>query len=68
MDFAIIAAPLFKITRKDSGYKKDTATGAADCSGGLGAILMQVDINGNHYAISFASRQLKDHEKNFLFC
>ncbi len=33
--------------------------------GGLGAILTQVDKNGNHYAISFASRQLKDHEKNY---
>ncbi len=101
-DFAIIAAPLFKVTRKDSGYKNDTlppdalhafrvlqqqltsdlvmafprsdrqyalitdaATGTADFSGGLGAILTQVDKNGNHYAISFASRQLKDHEKNY---
>ncbi len=24
-----------------------------------------MDDNGNHYAISFASRQLKDHEKNY---
>jgi RNase H-like domain found in reverse transcriptase len=102
-DLVIIAAPLFKVTRKDSGYKNgplppdalhaikvvqkpltsdlvmafprsdrkyalitDTATGTADFSGGLGAILMQVDTNGNNYAISFASRQLKDHEKNYL--
>jgi hypothetical protein len=96
-DFAIIAASLFKVTRKDSGYKNGplppdalhtfkvlqqqltsdrvmafprsdrqyAATGTADFSGGLGAILMQVDKNGNHYAISFASRQLKDHEKNY---
>jgi hypothetical protein len=92
-DFAIIAAPLFKLTRKDSRYKNgplppdalhafkvlqqqltsdpvmafprsdrkyalitDAATGTADFSGGLGAILTQVDTNGNHYAISFASR------------
>jgi hypothetical protein len=98
-DFAIIAAPLFRVTRKDSGYKSgpfppdglqafnvlqqqltsdpemafprsdrqyalitDAATGTANFSGGLGAILTQVDNNGNHYAISFASRQLKDHE------
>jgi hypothetical protein len=102
-DLVIIAAPLFKVTRKDSVYKNgplppdalhafkvlqkpltsdpvmafprsdrkyalitDTATGTADFSGGLGAILMQVDTNGNNYAISFASRQLKDHEKNYL--
>jgi hypothetical protein len=31
----------------------------------LGAILTQIGEHGNHYAISFASRQLKDHEKNF---
>ncbi len=83
-DFVIIAAPLFKVTRKDSGYKSgpllpdalhafkvlqqqltsdpvmafphsdrqytlitDTATGSADFSGGLGAILTQMDKNGN---------------------
>ncbi len=101
-DFATIAAPLFKVTRKDSGYKNgplppdalhafkilqqqlvsdpvmafpradrqyalitDAATGTADSPGGLGAILTQIDKEGNHYAISFASRQLKDHEKNY---
>ena len=101
-DFAIIAAPLFKVTRKDSGYKSgplppdalhafkvlqqqltsdpvmafprsdrqyalitDAATGSADVTGGLGAILTQMDQHGNHYAISFASRQLKDHKKNY---
>ncbi len=96
-DFAIIAAPLFRVTRKDSGYKSgplppdalhafkvlqqqltsdpvmafprsdiaDAATGSADFSGGRGAILTQMDKNGNHYAISFASRQLKDHQKNY---
>jgi hypothetical protein len=101
-DYAILTAPLFKVTRKDSGYKSgplppdalhafkvlqqqltsdpvmafpradrqyalitDAATGSADFSGGLGAILTQMDKNGNHYAISFASRQLNDHEKNY---
>jgi hypothetical protein len=43
----------------------DAATGSADFTGGLGAILTQMDEYGNHYAISFASRQLKDHEKNY---
>ncbi len=101
-NFAIGAAPLFKLTRKDSGYKggplpeeakaafvtlrkqlisepvmafprldrqyaliTDAATGTADTPGGLGAILTQVDKDGKFYAISFASRQLKDHEKNY---
>ena len=43
----------------------DAATGTADSPGGLGAILTQIDKEGNHYDISFASRQLKDHEKNY---
>jgi hypothetical protein len=101
-DFALIAAPLFRLTRKDSGYKSgslpdkalkafyilqkqltsepvmgfpkadrqyalitDTATGTADTPGGLGAILTQVDKEGNFHAISFASRQLKDHENYY---
>jgi hypothetical protein len=44
----------------------DAAIGMADTPGGLGAILTQVNKNGNFYAISFVSRQLKDHEKNYL--
>jgi hypothetical protein len=101
-NFAIVVAPLFKLTRKDSGYKggplpeeakaafvtlrkqlisepvmafprldrqyaliTDAATGTADTPGGLGAILTQVDKDGKFYAISFASSQLKDHEKNY---
>jgi hypothetical protein len=43
----------------------DTSTGTADSPGGLGAILTQVDEHGNHYAIYFVSRQLKDHEQNY---
>jgi len=99
LDFAIIAAPLSKVTRKDSGYKNgplppdtmhtfkvlqqqlmsepvmvfphsethyalitEVATGTADSSSSLGAILTQID---DHFAISFASRQLKDHEQNY---
>ncbi len=43
----------------------DTATGTAETPRSLGAILTQVNKEGNFYAISFASRQLKDHEKNY---
>jgi len=43
----------------------DVATGTADTPGGLGAILTQVDKEGNFHAIMFASRQLKDHEKYY---
>jgi hypothetical protein len=99
-NFAIIATPLFKLTRKDSGYKggplpkeamdafyilqnslvsepvrafppadrqygliTDTVTGTAKTAGGLGIILTQKDQFDNFYAISYAARQLKDHEK-----
>ncbi len=101
-NFAIIAVPLFHLSKKDSGYKgdplpKDTmaasctlqnlltsepilafpradqqyalitddAMGTADTAGGLGAILTQKDEFDNYFAVSYASRQLKDHEKNF---
>ena len=43
----------------------DAGTGTLDTPGGLGAILTQIDKDCNHFAISFASRQLKDHEKNY---
>jgi len=101
-DFSIIAAPLFKATRKDSAYKggqlppdalkafyilqkqlvsdpivqfprsdrkyaliTDASTGTATIAGGLGAILTQIDKEGRFHVISYASRQLKDHEKNY---
>ncbi len=43
----------------------DAGTGTADTAGGLGAILTQKDEFDNYYAISYASRQLKDHKKNY---
>jgi RNase H-like domain found in reverse transcriptase len=100
--FAIIAAPLFKLMCKDSGYKggplpieamdafcilknslvsesvmafpradcqyaliTDATTSTADTAGGLCTILTQKDQFDNFYAISYASRQLKDHKKNY---
>ncbi len=47
------------------GLITDAATGTADSAGGLGAILTQMNEHGNHYTISFASRQLKDHENHY---
>jgi hypothetical protein len=86
-DFATIAAPLFKVTTKDSGYKSrplppdalhafkilqqqltsdpvmafpradrqyalitDAATGTSDTPGGLGAILTQIDKQGDTFS------------------
>jgi len=43
----------------------DSATGTADTTGGLDAISTQKDQFENFYAISYAPRQLKDHEKNY---
>jgi hypothetical protein len=39
----------------------DAATSTADTPGRLWAILTQVEKEGNFYAISFTSQQLKDH-------
>jgi hypothetical protein len=59
--------PVMAIPRSDRQYAliTDAATGSADFTGCLGAILTQMDEHGNHYAILFASRQLKDHEKSY---
>ncbi len=43
----------------------DAATGTTDTAGSLGAILTQKDEFNNFYAISYASRQLKEYEKNY---
>jgi hypothetical protein len=60
----LISEPVMAFPRTDRQYAliTDAATGTADTPGGLGAILTQVD-----YAISFASRQLKDHKKLLAF-
>jgi hypothetical protein len=59
--------PVMAFPKADRQYAliTDAATGTADTPGRLGAILTQVDKDGNFYAISFASKQLKDHEKNY---
>jgi hypothetical protein len=55
------------IPRADCQYTliTDAATGTADTASSLGAILTQKDQFDNFYAISYASRQLKDQEKNY---
>ncbi len=64
----LISEPVIAFPRADQQYTliTDAATGTADTSGGLGATLTQVDKAGNFYATSFASQQLKYHEKNYL--
>ncbi len=60
--------PVMAFPRADLQYAliTDAATGTSETPGGLGAILTQIDQQGNHYAISFASRQLKDPKKIIL--
>jgi hypothetical protein len=63
----LVSEPVMAFPCLDRQYALVTnaATGTADTPSGLGAILTQVDRNGRFYAISFASRQLKDLEKNY---
>jgi hypothetical protein len=63
-----VSDPVMAFPRADHQYAlfTDDATGTANSAGGFGTILAQMDEHGNHYAISFASRQLKDHEKKLL--
>ena len=43
----------------------DTSTGTAEIEGGMGHILAQIDKKGVFLALSYASRQLIKHEKNY---
>jgi hypothetical protein len=63
----LVSEPFMAFPRTDRQYTLITnaATGTVDRPRGLGVILAQVDQQGKFYAISFASRQLKDHEKNY---
>jgi hypothetical protein len=63
----LISEPVmaFPITDWQYALITDATTSTADTPGGLRAILTQVDQHRKFYALSFASRQLKDHEKNY---
>ena len=43
----------------------DASTGTAEIEGGMGAILAQIDNKGVFHALSYASKQLIKHEKNY---
>ena len=101
-DFALVTAPLTRLTRKNAGWRAgplpndalqafhqlqtilcsepvlafprrnrpyalivDAAVGDDKHDGGLGAILAQLDEQGHHRVVAYASRKLKDHEKNY---
>jgi hypothetical protein len=64
---SLTSEPVMAFPRADRQYTliTDAATGAAATACGLGAILTQKDEFDNFYAISYASQQLKDHQKNY---
>jgi hypothetical protein len=43
----------------------DASTGTDQIEGGMGAILCQIDKKGKFHVISYASKQLIKHEKNY---
>jgi RNase H-like domain found in reverse transcriptase len=63
---SLVSKPVMAFPHADRQYAliTDAATGTDDTAGGLGVILTQKDKFDNFYAISYASCQLKDHNKN----
>ena len=64
---ALISEPVVAYPRNDRPYALivDSATGNEKKDGGVGAILCQADDKGNFNVISYASRALSKHEKNY---
>ena len=64
---ALSSSPLVAFPRSDRQYAliTDAACGDDTNPGGMGAILTQIDTNGCFYVISYASRKLLKHEKNY---
>ena len=62
----LVAAPVVQYPRREGKFTlhTDGCTGDAKKPGGLGATLMQTQ-DGHERVIAYASRPLKDHEKNY---
>jgi hypothetical protein len=67
LQLQLTSNPVMAFPRADRQYALITnaATGTSETPVGLGALLTQINQQGNHYTISFASRQLKDHKMNY---
>ena len=67
LKLALTSDPVVAYPRADRQYALivDASTGTATTEGGMGAILTQVDKNGQFHVISYGSRQLVKHEKNY---
>ena len=64
---ALSTKPVLAYPLPDTPYllTVDAATGDDSNPGGLSAVLTQIDPQGKERVISYASRSLKDHEKNY---
>jgi hypothetical protein len=64
---ALISEPIVGHPARDMRFilHTDGALGDAANAGGLGAVLMQEGNEGNNRFIVYASRQLKEYEKNY---
>jgi hypothetical protein len=67
MQQALISEPVVAYPRKGLQYAliTDACTGTDESPGGLGAILTQIDKDGNHQALGYASQKLTDYKKNY---
>ena len=67
LKLALTSDPVVAYPRADRHYALivDASTGSASSEGGMGAILAQVDNHGTFHVISYGSRQLVKHEKNY---
>ena len=63
----LCSEPILSYPRRDRHYCliTDAALGDENNSGGFGAILTQIDKTGDYHVISYASRKLVTHEKNY---
>ena len=63
----LCSEPVMAYPRGDRTYALivDASTGTAEIEGGMGAILAQIDNKGVFHALSYASKQLIKHEKNY---
>ena len=67
LKLALTSNPVVAYPRADRHYALivDASTGSASSEGGMGAILSQIDKNGTFHVLSYGSRQLVKHEKNY---
>ena len=63
----LVSEPVVDYPRKDKPYGliTDASLGDDKKPGGLGAILTQINPDGSHSVIGYASRKLQTHEKNY---